>query len=67
MEIEKVNRGGENKLRNHIGKESITLFSVTKNANIFRAMQAQIRRILTACSAIVRCMHWEINVAEISE
>ena len=58
---------GESKWRNRTGKENIMLFSVTENVNIFRAMQAQIRRTLTVCSATVRCMHWEINAVGISE
>ena len=36
-------------------------FSAIKNVNIFRVMQAQIRRTSTVCSATARCMHWAIN------
>ena len=46
-------------------KEKSIPISVTKNASIFHAIKEQIRRILTACSVIVRCMHWEINAAVI--
>ena len=41
------------------------LFSAIRNVNIFRVMQAQIRRTSTVCSAIVLYMHWEINVVVI--
>lgn len=33
------------------------LFSAIRNVNIFRVMQAQIRRTSTVCSATARCMH----------
>ena len=56
---------GESKWRNRIGKGSIIPTSVIRNVNIFRVMQAQIRRTSTVCSATARCMHWVINVAGI--
>ena len=43
-----------------------SLISAIKNASIFHAIKEQIRKILTACSVIVRCMHWEINAVVIS-
>ena len=42
-------------------------FFVTKIVSIFRATRQRIRRILIVCSVTVLCMHWEINVAAISE
>ena len=42
-------------------------FFSNKEVNIFRVMQAQIRRTSTVCSATARCMHWAINVAGIFE
>ena len=49
-----------------LGRETLCLFSAIRNVNIFRVMQAQIRRTSTVCSAIVLYMHWEINVVVIS-
>ena len=52
--------------RNHIGKTKNILTSVIKNANIFPAIRAQIRRILTVCSVTAPCTRWGIDAGGIS-
>ena len=42
-------------------------FFSNKECEYFRVMQELIRRTLTVCFVTVRCMHWEINAAGISE
>jgi hypothetical protein len=53
------------KWKKSTGKENNILFSVTKIVNISRVIKARIRIILTAFSAIARCMPLEMPAAAI--
>lgn len=52
---------------NNIGKIKNTLILAIKNANFFPAIKVLTRKILTAFSAIVLFMPWEISAEEISD